>query len=112
MRNSIRPTYDSRETGPQYTVTSRVGDRTVCFAQPVDDPFVRHTVSVCLWDAIRELVRRRRVEVTVIVGGTRDRVDDVLELDGNTLVPGSTRRATWDSHIHERLGQFGREEMP
>lgn len=112
MRNSIQPTYDSRETGPQYTVTSRIGDRTICFQQPVDDPFVRHTVTVGLWDAVRELLRRRRVEVTVIVGGTRDRVDDVLELDGNTLVPGSTRRAGWNSHINERLGRLGSEETP
>jgi hypothetical protein len=109
MRNSIRATYDSRETGPQYWVTSEIGDRTVCFRQPADDPFVRHTVTVGLWDAVRELLRRRRVEVTVLVGATRDRVDDVLELDGNTLVPGdSTRRAAWDSHINERLGEFGR----
>ena len=112
MRDSIRATHDSRETGPQYWVTSEVGDRTVCFRQHVADPFVRHTVHIGLWDVLRELLRRRRVVVTVVVGGERDRVDDVLELDNDTLVPDSTRWAAWSSHINERLATSAEEGAP
>lgn len=107
MRNSINPTFDSRETGPQYTVTSRVGNRTISFEQPIDDPFVRQTIRIGLWDALRELLHHGWIEVEVLVGGTKDRIDDVLELDENTLVPGSSRRAAWDSHVNERLGRLG-----
>jgi hypothetical protein len=107
VRNSIRATYDGRETGAPYWVTSEIGDRTICFRQPAADPFVRHTVTVGLWDALRELLRHRRIRVTVCVGGEHDRINDVLELDDNTLVPGSsTRRAAWNSHINERLGSM------
>ena len=105
-RQSIRPTFDSRRTGPAYHVTTRVGDHTVSFQQPVDDPFVRTTVVVGWRDAIRELIRHRCVRVTVLVGGDKARVDDVLELDENSLVPNSTRRAAFMSHLNERLAAF------
>lgn len=41
MRESIAPTHDSRETGPRYYVTTQLGDRTIAFRQPIEDPFVR-----------------------------------------------------------------------
>ena len=102
MRQSIRPTYDSRQTGPAYHVTTRLGDRTVTFQAPISDPFVRTRVHVSWWDAVRELVRHRRVTVTVIVGGDPARIDDVLELDANTLIENSTRKATFRSHMEEQ----------
>jgi len=104
-RNSIRPTYDSRETGPRFHVTTQVGDRTVGFQRAVDDPFVRHTVTIGWPDLLRGLFHRRLV-VTVIIGGDKDIEDDVLELDENTLIPNSTRRAAFDSHINESIGRF------
>lgn len=75
------PTYDSRETGPRYHVTSRIGDRTIAFQQPLDDPFVRHTVHLGQCDLLRGLT------VTVLVDGDAAIVNDVLELDANILVP-------------------------
>jgi hypothetical protein len=57
----------------------------VSFQSPVPDPFVRTTVHVGVWDALRALLRGRPVEVTVIVGGDAEVVNDVLELDSNTL---------------------------
>jgi hypothetical protein len=108
MRNSIRPTYDSRETGPRFHVTTQIGDRTVVFQRPVDDPFVRHAVTLGWPDLLRGLFRRRLV-VTVIVAGDKDIEDDVLELDENTLIPNSTRRAAFDSHINDVLGRFGKD---
>jgi hypothetical protein len=106
VRNSIKATYDSRKTGPQYHVTTRVNARTVSFQHPIADPFVSTTVTVGFRDVVRALAQRRRVEVEVLVGGTRDRVDDVLELDDNTLIPNSTRKAAFHSHIGERLGSL------
>lgn len=106
VRQSIQPTYDSRETGPRFHVTYRVGTKTIEFQRPIEDPFVRGTVVVGWRDLLRGLLRRH-LEVTMIVGGDRDIVDDVMELDGNTLVPSrSTRRDTWDSDVNERLGEL------
>jgi hypothetical protein len=105
QRNSIRPTYDSRETGDRYWVTTEIGDRTLTFQRPSPDPFVRQTITVGWPDLIRGLFLRRLV-VTVIVGGDKGIVDDVLELDENTLIAGSTRRAAFDSHINESIGRF------
>lgn len=109
-RQSINATYDSRDTGDRFHVTSQIGDRTVEFQRRVPDPFVRTTVSVGVWDALRALLRGRPVEVIVIVGGDREAVNDVLELDYNTLVPGSTRRAEWDRHVHDVLAMEGRQD--
>jgi hypothetical protein len=90
-RISIQPTYDSRKTGPRYHVTTRIGDRTIAFEKPLPDPFVNHRVTIGWPDLMRGLLRRR-LEVTVIVGGDRDIVDDVLELDSDWLGGDSTRR--------------------
>ena len=89
---SIQPTYDSRETGPRYHVTSRIDSRPVAFQEPINDPFVRHTVHLGWRDLLRGLVRRR-LTVTVLVSGDQEVMDDVMELDANALVPGRERHA-------------------
>jgi hypothetical protein len=110
-RQSIEATYDSRDTGELFHVTTQVGDRTIEFQRRVPDPFVRTTVTVGFWDALRALLGRRAVEVTVIVGGDREAVNDVLELDYNTLIPGSTRRDEWDRHVRDVLAMEGRVDQ-
>jgi len=109
-RQSNRATYDSRETGPGYHVTTQVGDQTIQFRDPIEDPFVRTVVHVGLSDILRCLLRHRRIWVTVIVGGDPDRVNDVMELDKNTLIANSSRRDIWNSHLNERLGERPGEE--
>jgi hypothetical protein len=106
LRPSVRATYDSRESGRRYWVTTEIGDRTVTFREPVDDPFVRTRVRVGWVDLVRGLVRGH-LTVTVAVGGDRHIVDDVLELDENTLVKGRTREAAFRQSIHEKLGCVG-----
>jgi hypothetical protein len=54
---------------------------------------------------LRGLLRRRLV-VEVIVGGDVQVVDDVLELDENTLIAGRTRKAAFRSHLHESMGRL------
>jgi hypothetical protein len=102
---SIRATYDSALDGLPYHVTTQVGDHTVTFQEPVADPFVRTTVVVSWRDVLRELVHRRRVRVTVVVGGNLDRVHDVLELDDQTLVAGRSRNAAFHSRIVALLAE-------
>ncbi|MCX5209738.1 hypothetical protein OG689_10630 [Kitasatospora sp. NBC_00240] len=97
-RRSIEPTYDSRKTGPRYHVTSDINGRIITWHQPLDDPFVRHTLHIHWRDLLRGLVRRS-LTVTVRVGGDRDIVNDVLELDANALVPCSTRRDAFNFSI-------------
>lgn len=109
-RQSIEATYDSRDTGHRFHVTTRVGDRTIGFQHRVPDPFVRTTISVGAWDALRALLRFRPIEVTVTVSGDPEAVNDVLELDYNTLVPGSTRRAEFDEHIRDVLTMMARDD--
>lgn len=108
-RKSIEPTYDSRVTGPRYYVTSTVDGRPVAWRQKIQDPFVRHTVHVGWRDLLRGLLKRQ-LTVEVIVGGDKDICDDVLELDANTLVGGSSRRAEFDSGLHNALRRFAKED--
>jgi hypothetical protein len=75
-------TYDGRATGPRYHVSSFIGDQAVAFQHPIADPFVRHTVFVHWWDLVRALLHGG-MKVTVQVGGDRDIVDTVLNLDTN-----------------------------
>lgn len=108
-RQSIEPTYDSRETGPRYHVTSTINGRPVAFMQPIQDPFVNHTIHIGFWDLMRGLLRRK-LSVCVVVGGDRDIVDDVLDLDADTLVGGSSRRAEFDRGIHKALKRMVKED--
>jgi len=80
VRAKVRPTYDSRETGPRYHVTTRLGDRTIEFQKRIQDPFVRQTVHVGMRDLLRAVLHGR-LSVVVIVGADRRMVDDVLDLD-------------------------------
>lgn len=106
LRQSISPTYDSRLSGPRYHVTSRVDGRTIVFQERIADPFVRHTIRLHWRDLLRGLLHRGLM-VTVIVGGDPDIVNDVLELDDNTLTPNSTRRQEFNVHINNALGRLG-----
>jgi hypothetical protein len=109
-RQSVEATYDSRDTGMPFHVTAMVGNKTITFRDPLPDPFVRATIRVSLWDAVRAFLQRRQIVVTVIVGGDPKVVNDVLELDYNTLIPGSTRREDWNQHVSDRLAMIARTE--
>ena len=108
-RRSIEPTYDSRETGPRYHVTTTVDGRPVSFMKPIQDPFARTWVQLSLRDLLRG-VFRRGLTVEVTIGGDKDIVDDVLELDADTLVAGSSRRAEFDSGLHKTLKRMAKED--
>lgn len=97
LRLSINPTYDSRKTGPRYTIATFVADRFVD-VKPLADPFVRHTVRVSILDAIRSILRRGSVVVSVTVSGHQSIVEDVMELDANYIGHGNTRRAEWTTN--------------
>ena len=90
-RKSIKPTYDSRQTGDRYHVTTMIGDRTIAFQVRIPDPFIRHTVTIGWRDLLRGIFRRK-LAVTVIIGGDRDVIEDVLDLDANNLGYNCTRR--------------------
>lgn len=98
-RQSIEPTYDARETGPRYHVTTRVNMETVSFQQRIDDPFVRQTVHVARRDMLRSLLCGRRLAVVVLVGGDHDVVEDVLELNADYLGMNCTRRDEFNGSI-------------
>ena len=104
-RTSIPATYDSRETGDRYHVTTRVSGRTVTFQHRVPDPFVRQTVHVGWRDLLLGLVKRGLV-VEVLVDGDRDVVEDVLELNDDYLGTNCTRRDTFNSHLMESAGRM------
>lgn len=100
---SVKATYDSAKDGPQYTVTTWVEGDCIEFEKPISDPFLRHTVHVGWRHLLRNLTIRG-LAVSVVVSGTRERMNDVLELDDQTLIRGRTRHAAFHSHINERLG--------
>ncbi|QES45219.1 hypothetical protein DEJ49_33305 [Streptomyces venezuelae] len=64
----------------RYHVTTRIDDRTIEFEKRLPDPFVRHTVQIGWRDLLRGLLRRG-MSVTVLVGGDRAAVDDVLDCE-------------------------------
>lgn len=94
-KTSVSPTYDSRETGPRYYVTTKLSGRILEFQSRIGDPFickeVRIRISWC--ELLRRVLCFGSVDetVTVLVGGDADVVNDVLELDANQLVPGRPR---------------------
>lgn len=108
-RQSIQPTYDHRQTGDRYWVTTEIDNHTIGFQQPLTDPFVRQTVRVHWRDLLRGLLRRG-LTVTVSVGGDHDIQEDVLELNGDYVGTSSTRRDEWNSGMNKRLVRYGKEQ--
>jgi hypothetical protein len=106
-RNSVRATYDSRETGPRYWVTTTINGRPGIFRQPIPDPFVRTTVEIFGWRDLLLGLFRKRLVVEVTVGADSALMDDVLELDENTLIAGRTRKAAFQQSMHGKLAAFG-----
>lgn len=107
LRASVKATYDSRETGPRYWVTTSIDGKPVEFRRPLPDPFVRKTVNI-EWRPVKWLPwPRLRVAVEVTVGAYPDLMDDVLELDENTLIAGRTRKEAFRQSMHGKLKSFG-----
>lgn len=109
LKPSVRATYDSRETGPRFHVTTRINGKTVGFKTRVPDPFGRTTVTVGLRDALAAFLRGRPIKVEVTSGADPEVMDDVLELDENTLIHGRTRQAAFRQATHGKLASLGEE---
>lgn len=102
LRPSVRATYDSRETGYRYHVTTTIGGKTEVFRYPIPDPFARTTVHVG-WRSLLSGLLRGGLAVEVTIGGDTEVMNDVLELDDQTLIPGRTRQAAFQQSIHQKL---------
>lgn len=76
----------------RYHVTTRLGDRTITFQEPLDDPFVRHDVTIGWRDLLRGLVRRELL-VTVIIDGDPETVRALMNLNTETSTPSACRRS-------------------
>lgn len=94
-------------TRPSYYVTTTVNDHVIGeFMQPIEDPFVRQTVTVGWPDLLRALLRRRLV-VVVRVGGDRKTVERVMEMNPDFLGGmNSPSRKAWNASLNERLRSF------
>lgn len=102
-RQPIQPTYDGAKTGPRYHVTSRINGHTITHRYPIEDPFVRHTIHISWRDRLRSLFMRR-FEVEVMVGGDRDIIEDVLELNSDYLgLGGSERRKAFHRDLNAAI---------
>lgn len=103
LRLSINPTYDSRKTGPRFTVETFVNGRTVC-AQHIPNPFIKTFVSVSVWDCLKSILFGG-CSVEVRVSGHASIVEDILELDANYIGQGNTRRTEWNASIERALSE-------
>lgn len=65
----------------QFNITTRIGDRTLAFREPISDPFVRSTTYVSRWDRFKSLFTTRRLEVTIIIDADKETVFRVMNLD-------------------------------
>lgn len=108
LKPSLRATYDSAKTGPRYHVTTTINDHVEQFRKPVNDPFVRHTITIG-WRGLLRGLWQRRLAVEVTVGADIELMNDVLELDGQTLIRGRTRHAAFQQSMHQKLRAFGEE---
>ena len=105
-RKSIQPTYDSRETGPRYNITTRVNGHVTSFRERIEDPFVRQLVRVGWRHVLIAALACRRPVVEVIIDGDPEVIEDVLELDANYLGSmGSSRRREFKSDLNRALGE-------
>lgn len=105
MRQSIEPTYDSRETGNRFKAESRINGQTIGH-EVIADPFVTHTVTIGFWDAVKAFLFERKLRVTVRVDGDPQIIEDVMELDANYLGSNSTRRQQFNSLIESTLANM------
>lgn len=110
IRQSIKPTYDHRKTGDRFTVSSSINDVTICDHKNITDPFVRHTIRIHWWDAIKAIINRGHIAVQVTVDGDHDIFEDVMELNAEYLGQRSTRRQEWDSLIEKSLSEYPDEK--
>ena len=110
LRLSIQPTYDHRQTGNRYSVSSWVGDCQVAKRVSIRDPFVRHTIHIHWWNAIKCLLCKGRITVRVQLDGDDDIVNDILELDADYLLQGSTRRVEFKAALETALGNMPEPE--
>lgn len=110
LRLSINPTYDHRDTGDRFTVSSSIGGVTICDEKPIRDPFVSHTIRIHWRDALKCLFWNREIKVCVRVSGDSEICEDVMELDGDYIGHGSTRRAEWNSSIEKSLSEEGEDK--
>lgn len=102
MRRSIEPTYDSRETGERYNITVWVNDHAELFQRPIDCPFVRQSVTIGWWYALKSLLTFTPIKVEMCMSGDKEIIEDVLELDANYLGDG-TRRQEFNGQIQKAL---------
>lgn len=105
QRTSIQPTYDHSKTGDRFTVEVRENSRRLS-VKPMPDPFHNTVVRPRGWRAALGVLLRR-YEVTVIVSGDHEIVEDIMELDDDYKGEhGSTRRMEWDGQFQQILGDF------
>jgi hypothetical protein len=110
IRQSIQPTYDHRKTGDRFTVSSSINGFTLCDNKKLRDPFVRHTIRIHWWDAIKAIFECGHIEVNVTVDGDHAICEDVMELDNDYIGQGNTRRAEWNAGIEKALSQVGDDD--
>jgi hypothetical protein len=110
-RQSVKPTYDSRTDGLQYTISTSVNGKAIGDYKEIADPFVNHKVRVSWKETLKGLVRGG-VVVGVMVSGKNLRIEeDVMELDDNYLSLNSTRRDDFDKHIFSQIDEHITREM-
>lgn len=86
-----------------YTVEVRENGNRLSL-DPIPDPFISTRVRLRGWRSAWAVLRRG-VEVEVIVGGDRTRINAVMELDPDYIGPaGSKSREAWNRQLKGALG--------
>lgn len=105
LRTSIPPTYDGAKTGPRYWISTFVNGRPLGWEEPIEDPFITTTIHVGWRDLVKHVLLRKPLEVRVQVGGDRDVIEDVLELNGDYLGFNCSRRREFNGQLGAALAR-------
>jgi len=94
------------ETPPTYNITTFVNGHVIGeFMKSIPDPFVSSTTTVGFRDVLRSLLRHGHVRVQISVGGDKETVDRVLELDPEYLAT-PRRRVEQKARMQAALSSF------
>lgn len=109
LRQSVNPVWNSNTGHLAYEITTYENGAKLS-TRKIEDPFVRHKITIPWIQLICHLLRFRKLELIVSVSGLPHVQEAVLELNADYLgAQNSTRRHSWNQSVENSLSAIGEE---